>query len=138
MPDGMSVMRDLDTTDPKWSTLGEAVRIVANANPLVRRLGSLSCRFLVLYVRRSRLTSQVGKPDVLWTFVQFADYSEMQKERQREPFQGRGTNCGSEARLWQKAGLLFFQRYHDQPVSWVARHPWRRYDTGFAVAERSR
>ena len=40
--DSVSIMRDLDATDPKWSTLREAVRIVANANPLVRRLGSLS------------------------------------------------------------------------------------------------
>ncbi len=38
----VSIMRDLDATDPERSTLSKAVRIVANANPLVRRLSSLS------------------------------------------------------------------------------------------------
>jgi len=42
MPDGMAVMRDLDAADSKRATPCEAVRIVANANPLVRRLSSLS------------------------------------------------------------------------------------------------
>jgi hypothetical protein len=41
VPDRVPVMRDLDATDAKRPAQREAVRIVANANPLVRRLSSL-------------------------------------------------------------------------------------------------
>ena len=42
MADRVSVMGNFDAADPKWSARREPVSIVANANPLVRRLGSLS------------------------------------------------------------------------------------------------
>lgn len=41
MADRVPIVRDLDAADSKWPAVREAVRIVANANPLVRRLGSL-------------------------------------------------------------------------------------------------
>ncbi len=41
MTDSMSIVRYLNATNTKRAAFGEAVRIMANADPLVRRLDSL-------------------------------------------------------------------------------------------------
>jgi hypothetical protein len=59
VPDRVSIVRHLDATNTKRSAFRESVSVVAYANPLVRRLSSLS-----LSARLSRVTSQAEMPDV--------------------------------------------------------------------------
>jgi hypothetical protein len=55
--DRVPVMRDLDATDTKRSAVREAVSIVANANPLVRRLSSLSSVVSAAVASRCRVAN---------------------------------------------------------------------------------